>query len=401
MADQPQEWTVRVIAAWTEEYLAGKGDPSPRVSARALVCHVCGLSHVDLVLNPHRLLTDDERARMRALVSRRGAGEPLQYVLGEAPFRHLAVKVRAGVLIPRPETEVLVSEALALLPARPRVSYAEDDLVAALADEADRVEGDPDAEGLSAAARELLSDARAARRAADREPDALLVADVCTGSGCIACSIATEHPLTRVFATDLSPEACALAAENVAELGIADRVRVYRCSLGEAVNPAYRGRLSLVVSNPPYIPTAELAALPREVSAYEPALALDGGPDGLALFRPLATWAWDYLACGGGLAVELHETCLDAAAAFLRDRGFAEVRVVSDLAGRPRVVTARKPQGAGLPADSSESAAEQAAPQAASQVVAPGAVQAAAPASRLRASAPAQAAPAMASVEPG
>ena len=177
-------------------------------------------------------------------------------------------------------------------------------------------------------------------RAAERER--LLVADLCTGSGCIACSIAYEHPLAHVVATDLAPEAVALASENVAALGLEGRVDVVACDLGEGVDPVLLGAFDLVVSNPPYVPTAVMAEVPREVADFEPALALDGGPDGLDVFRRLVPWCARALRPGGAFAFELHETCLDAAAALARDAGFSDVCIVNDLAGRPRVLTARR-----------------------------------------------------------
>ena len=155
-------------------------------------------------------------------------------------------------------------------------------------------------------------------------------------------SIAYEHPLARVFATDIAPEAVSLARENAAALGLDGRVSVVECDLGEGVPAEAVGALDLVASNPPYVPTAVLAGIPREVAAYEPALALDGGADGLDVLRRLLPWCRRALKEGGGFAFELHETCLDEAARLAEEAGFSDVRVTADLAGRPRVLTARK-----------------------------------------------------------
>lgn len=362
-------WTIKAALDWTVGYLEGKGDENPRVSAEWLLSEACGLSRIQLYVNFDRPLSMDERDVLRGFVTRRGRGEPLQYITGEAAFRHITVKVRPGVLIPRPETEVLVSEALALLPpAKKRVAldstinaWEGDVLIAAeaAAAEAAQEQGEETSEALEQSKQAIAdyltsqqteTDASAAAalqaegaRTATAKPRPLLVADICTGSGCIACSIAYERSDARLIATDIAPEAVALARENAADLGLSDRVRVEQCDLGSGIPQAALGRLDLVVSNPPYVPTAVLATIPREVANFEPALALDGGADGNDILRRLLPWTLAALRPGGGFAFELHETCLDAAAQLARKAGFDQVRIVNDLAGRPRVLTARKP----------------------------------------------------------
>ncbi|WP_080797107.1 peptide chain release factor N(5)-glutamine methyltransferase [Arabiibacter massiliensis] len=308
-------WTIKAALDWTVGYLERKGDENPRLSAQWLLSEACGLSRIEVYANFERPLSMEERDVLRGYVTRRGRGEPLQYITGEVGFRHITVKVRPGVLIPRPETEVLVSEALALLPPTPRP----------------RAKDDEDEEG------------DGAPEEPESAPEPLLVADLCTGSGCIACSIAYEHPLARVFATDIAPEAVALACENAEALGLADRVEVVACDLGEGVPAEAVGALDLVVSNPPYVPTAVLADIPREVADFEPALALDGGEDGLDVLRRLLPWCARALKPGGAFAFELHETCLDSSASLARAAGFSDVRIARDLAGRPRVLTGRRP----------------------------------------------------------
>lgn len=359
-------WTIKAALDWTQGYLERKGDENPRLSAEWLLCEACKLRRVELYVNFERPLSLEEREVLRGYVTRRGQGEPLQYITGEVAFRHIAVKVRRGVLIPRPETEVIVSEALSLLPPAAR-RVARDSQIDAwkgdvLRAAAEALEGAESAEGEGAPsvrasegaqgeklrqAREACAEAVAHAGADEGESGAahrpLLVADLCTGSGCIACSIAYERPDTRVIATDLSPEAVALARENASALGLSDRVRIEECDLGAGVPEAAMGRLDLVVSNPPYVPTAVMAEIPEEVTAFEPALALDGGADGLDLFRREIAWCTRVLKPGGGCAFELHETCLDKAAAIAQEAGFTDVRIVDDLAGRPRVLTARKP----------------------------------------------------------
>ncbi len=385
------EWTIKSALEWTEGYLAEKGDESPRVSAQWLLSEATGLSRTHLFMSYDQPLSTDERATLRDYVRRRGAGEPLQYITGEVTFRHIPVKVRPGVLIPRPETEVLVSEVLAALPAAGKrearwneeAAAQESEAVEALKEavakaqealpenqrpaeglseaqgiqdasvmqglgEASGVEGGASAEGSTAQSNsvtegEAEGSGNSSVAPAPEAPRPLLVADLCTGSGCIACSLAYEHPEVRVIATDIAPEAVALARENVEALGLGDRVAVLECSLGTGIGEKRMGTFDAVVSNPPYVPTSVLAEIPREVADHEPALALDGGADGLAVFLPLCEWAARALRPGGVLACELYEGHLDAAAAIAQAHGFESIRIVNDLTNRPRILTAKKP----------------------------------------------------------
>ncbi len=354
-----ETWTIKRALDWTQGYLARKGDNAPRLSAEWLIGEATGHSRIELYTCFDEPLTPEERERLRGYVSRRGAGEPLQYISGHAAFRYITVKVRPGVLIPRPETEVLVSEALSLLPPAARrvaldstIDAWEGDALRQSLDEAGRLseQDDESAGQLDAQARqavsEYLRDSRGGEDGGEPAPikpaRPLLVADICTGSGCIACSVAHERPDTRIIATDISPVAVELAKENAAELDLIDRVRVELCDLGAGVPAAALGRLDLVVSNPPYVPTAVLADIPREVSDFEPTLALDGGADGNDILRRLLPWTMVALRPGGGFAFELHETCLEAAKDLACAEGFTDVRIVTDLAGKPRVLTGRK-----------------------------------------------------------
>ena len=314
-------WTVKRILDWIEGYLAQHGDEKPRASAQWLVSEALGVSKMQLFIDLERPLTQDERATLRDYTRRRAAGEPLQYITGTVDFRHITVKVRQGVLIPRPETEVLVSEALALLPAAEKPQGALDREVLEQLVELGEIDADE------------LPDTPA--------NDNLLVADICTGSGCIACSIAYEHPHAHVIATDISPTAVALACENVNDLGLGERIDVVECDLATGISTTMNGTFDLVVSNPPYVPTRVLADIPREVADFEPDLALDGGDDGLDVFRRLLDWCSHALKPGGAFAFELHETCLDDAADHARAAGFTNIRITRDLADRPRVLTGR------------------------------------------------------------
>lgn len=337
------EWTIKKALEWTEGYLADKGDENPRLSAQWLLSEACGLSRTQLFVNFDRPLSEDERGVLRDYVRRRGAGEPLQYITGEVAFRHINVKVRPGVLIPRPETEVLVSEVLAVLPTpgprdvawNPEAAEQEREAVAAVKKALEEAGG--------SASLSVGGDlGRPSSAGMDETRKSLLVADLCTGSGCIACSLAYEHPDVRVIATDVAPEAVALVKENTEALGLADRVAVLQCSLGSGIGEKRMGTFDAVVSNPPYVPTAVMAGIPREVADFEPTLALDGGADGLDLFRPLAQWAARALKPGGVLACELYEGHMDAARAVAEQAGFVDVHIVDDLTGRPRVLVAKR-----------------------------------------------------------
>ena len=282
-------WTVRDALGWTVAYFEREGVEAPRRSAEWLLSAATGLSRVEVYAYHDRPLTDEERATLRDGVKRRASGEPLQYVTGEVCFRHIVVQVEPGVFIPRPETEVLVDAAL-----------------------------------------ELVRDVRAP-----------LVLEACTGSGCIACAIATERPDALVVATEISPGSASVARANAERLGVGDRVSVLECDLFADAPAHLRGSVDLVVSNPPYIPSGDLPSLPAEVLGFEPHLALDGGPDGLDLVRRLAADAAAWLAPGGGFAVEIDETCGSGALAGVEE-WYQEVRVIRDLAGRERVVVGRK-----------------------------------------------------------
>ncbi len=282
-------WTVRDALDWIRGYLERHEDANPRLSAEWLLSYSTGLSRTALYMDMDRPLSNAERDVLRDGVKRRSAGEPLQYITQSASFRYLTLKVKKGVLIPRPETEVLVSVALANIP---------------------------------------------------KDVEDILVADICTGSGCIACSIATERKGCKVIATDISPCACELARENVGLLKLDDFVDVIECDLGDGIDTSFMGTFDVVISNPPYIPTYIANTMPKEVEDYEPSLALFGGDDGLDIFRRLIEFSKKALKPGGMLAVELFEDSLDLAAGIAEANGFSEIKIEKDLADKPRVLSA-------------------------------------------------------------
>lgn len=282
-------WTVRDALEWTCEFLGRKDDEHPRRSAEWLLSSATGLSRVELYAYHDRPLTPDERERYRTLVARRAEGMPLQYVTGEMPFRHLVVHVEPGVFIPRPETEVLVDVVLERIATIP-------------------------------------------------EP---VVVDLCTGSGCVAVSIASEHPGARIWAVDVGERAVSAAGRNALHAKVSDRVQVLHGDLFDPLPHELLGTIDFIVSNPPYIPSADLPDLPAEVLGFEPGEALDGGPDGLDTFRRIVEAAERWLAPGGCLAVELDSGRVNDAAGLLGSR-FEGVTVRKDLTGRDRIVFGRK-----------------------------------------------------------
>lgn len=388
MAANDQTWTVKAILDWCEGYLANKGDASPRHAAQYLLGEAMGLSRIELYTNFDKPLTDEERSTMREWVARRGAGEPLQLICGTAPFRHMVLEVAPGVLIPRPETEVLVSEVLVLFPPPKQISaHAFEDL-SAVSGQGEGAEGSaseiPVVEigsireealsevsvyGIDSVSEQaenfVLNDAVqspqsqidgvgqdgetittgiASEMDSGPKPEAIRVIDLCAGSGCIACALATEHPNMEVLALDIAPEALALAQRNVEAQGVADRVSVRESDLLAAAiaDPDNKGSFDVIVSNPPYIPSQVVDMLDAEVNDYEPRLALDGGADGLDLFRRFIGDAYELLKPGGVLAVELFEESLDQARTIALDHGFSEARIVQDLTNRPRILLVNK-----------------------------------------------------------
>lgn len=324
-----EPWTIKRILDWTSGYLERKGDEHPRLSAEWLLANVTGLSRVELYVNYDKPLEADELAAMHVAIERRAAGEPLQYVTGEMPFRHIVLKCERGVLIPRPETEVLVDAAL-------------EGVDAALARRGEKDEKRPEGEKDEKDAEGEKDEKRPDGEKDEPAGDPVRVLEVGTGTGCIALSIASERPGTHVTATDLSERAVELASRNREVLGLEDAVDIVQTDLAEGVDPELMGSFSVLVSNPPYIPTAVLREeVPAEVADYEPELALDGGDDGLDVFRRLLDLAPRALAPEGMLAVELFEGSLGDAAALARAQGgWSSIEVREDLTHRPRVLVA-------------------------------------------------------------
>jgi release factor glutamine methyltransferase len=319
-------WTIRAALEWTQGYLATNGEENPRLATQWLLAAATGLTRLELYTNYDLPLSASQRTSLREGIKRRVAGEPLQYILGKAPFRRLEISVRPGVLIPRPETEVLVGIVLAAL---------QEGAGSAVAEAAGA--GAVDEAAVVSAAGETGAPVAAAAQAR--------VLDLCTGTGCIALALLQECPGIQVVATDIDPAAVELARENASEQGRDGdgRLVILQDELASSLlaSAGMQASFDVVVSNPPYIPTAELEVLPKEVAAYEPRQALDGGLDGLDLFRRILEQAQQLLRPGGMLACELHETRLEEAKALCEAQGFINPRIHPDLTGTPRHITAQ------------------------------------------------------------
>ena len=410
-------WTIKRCLEWTKEYLAERGEEHPRLSAEWLLCAATGLARIDLYMRMDETLDAAQLETMHTAVVRRAKGEPLQYITGSTQFRMIDVACAPGVLIPRPETEMLVEEVLNYLDAevlspeataRQRVELPWNDEVeqarkaeAALADErataerraanltaadeaalggdvlgsrayaeelADREAEEAAAQAAEAEAAEAeametpepeldeygiaiegndqqttpVQDAAEANVPAPAEPRTARVLEVGCGTGCISLSLAWERRgHVTCTATDIEPRAIDLATKNRDALGLtSDEVDFSLTNLVSSIPREEWGTFDVLVSNPPYIPTDVMRSLPHEVKDFEPDLALEGGADGLDIFRRLLNAAPYMLRAGGLFACELYEGALDAAAELCRQAGLSDVRIVHDLTDRPRIVRA-------------------------------------------------------------
>ncbi len=271
-------WTPIKILAWTTGYLAEKGVENARREAEWLLCEVTGLDRVGLYLNFDRPLQEKELAAYCLLVTRRGKREPLQYILKNQEFDGLNLEVSPAVLIPRHDTETLIEEAF--------------------------------------------------KRAVPTGS----ILDIGTGSGCIAIALAKRLPDASVTAVDISAEALMVASRNAAE----HSVDIEFLS-GSFFQPVNGRRFNMIVSNPPYIRTADLPGLQPEVRDYEPQMALDGGLDGLDSYRYMITEAPGYLMPGGTILFEVGFDQADSVTSMLAENGFDTIAPVPDGAGILRV----------------------------------------------------------------
>ena len=280
MSEQP--WTVRRVLGWTTQHFEKLGMDSPRLTAELLLAHVLHASRVRLYTDLERPLEAAELAAYRGLIARRASGEPTSYLTGNREFYGRPFAVDPRVLVPRPETELLVEAVLQAVPRNAEVR----------------------------------------------------VLDLCTGSGCVGITLALERPRARVLATDASSEALEVARANAAALGAAER---FQARLGDLFSPVEgEAPFDVVVANPPYVARGDLPTLPAEVRR-EPQLALDGGPDGLDVIRRIAAEAPRRLVPGGLLALEIGDRQGPTVHSLLVAAGYGSVRIERDLARHDRL----------------------------------------------------------------
>lgn len=288
-------WTVRRILEWTTGFFTRKHVDPPRLSAELLLSHVLSIPRIKIYTDYERPLGEKELATFRELVRRATEQEPIAYLTGRAHFFNLEFEVTRDVLIPRPDTETLVENVLQFV-----------------------------------------------RHQAGFESPRVL--DLCTGSGCIAAAIAYHLKSAVITATEISSRAAEVARRNIDRLGLKDRVLVEEGDLFEPLSRVVDAQpFHLIVSNPPYIPTAQVQTLDRSVREYEPVQALDGGPDGLVVHRRVLAQAPARLLPGGRVYLEI---AFDQAELALRiaaeHDAFDEVRVLKDFGGRDRVLSLRR-----------------------------------------------------------
>ncbi|WP_066634054.1 peptide chain release factor N(5)-glutamine methyltransferase [Desulfolucanica intricata] len=284
---------IREALARAGAFLTASCTGLPALDAEVLMMHLLGTDRTGLYLNFDQLLTDEQVEKYRNLIERRSQGEPVAYLTGHKEFMGLDFTVSPAVLVPRPETELLVEKALKLLPEQPGKT--------------------------------------------------LIAVDVGTGSGAIAVSLAKLNAHLEVYAVDYSTEALSVARQNAVSHGVDGRIHYYH---GDLLTPLIglelNGRVDLIAANLPYIPSSDMPGLPVDVRLYEPHLALDGGRDGLDLYRRLLPVAGEFLRTGGHLLMEIGPGQGDVLSRELAGLGWGGIEVLPDYTGRERLVVAMK-----------------------------------------------------------
>ena len=299
----PEPWTVGRLLQWTADYLKGHASESPRLDAEVLLAEVLGCQRIQLYATFEDVPGEPQRAAFRELVRRRAEGTPVAYLVGRREFYSLPFRVTPDVLIPRPETELLVVAVLDLAK-----------------------------EGTGA---------RGQGAESANQQSTISIADIGTGSGIIAVCLAKNLSGSRVTAIDISPAALAIARENAKQHGVADRIEFVESNLFAAM--AADRQFDFVVSNPPYVSAAEFEKLAPDVRKYEPQTALLAGPNGTEVIERLILQAAKRLRPGGHFLTEISPMIHDAVCALVKkDDRFELGPTIKDMARLPRVVQAKR-----------------------------------------------------------
>lgn len=287
-----EPWTVMRVLNWTSNYFGEKGLESPRLEAELLLAHSLGMKRIDLYTHFDLVLDTQQLASFRALIRERLAGKPTSYIVGHKEFMSLDFLVNEYVLIPRPETEVLVEAAI-----------------------------------------ERLSEIE----------EAPIAVDVCTGCGNIACSIATYVPAAHIFATEVSAEAALLARKNAERLGVSGQVKIIEGDLFSPLKGELPRKVDVIVSNPPYISAEEFEKLPLEVRNFEPRSALLSGPNGTEFQERIAKEGLEFLQEGGCIVIEISPERSEEVREILKAAGeYRDIKVLKDYAEKDRVILAQR-----------------------------------------------------------
>lgn len=293
--DRSRIWTIRELIRVTSEYLSEKGVDSPRLSAEILLAHHLKMKRIDLYLDLDRPLTDQEISGYRTLIRRRAMREPIQYITGIQEFWSLEFHVNPEVMIPRPETEILVEQAIRLL-----------------------------------------------RHKGQSPESSAPILEIGTGSGIIAISIVKEIQDVLIYATDISEGALNVAMKNAIKHNLHERIRFF---VGDIFEPLKQNKsvFQMILSNPPYIPTPDISSLQVEVKDYEPHVALNGGEDGLEIIKRIIGGAHLFLAHDGWLILEMDPRQMDRAVGLLEETHmFGNYKIKKDYSNNDRVLMAQK-----------------------------------------------------------
>ncbi len=293
----PEIWTIKKLLDWIINRFTERKIDSPRLTAELLLSFVLKMERIALYTNFDQPVKKEQLDKLHSLVNRCLQNEPVQYLTGRCEFYSLSFKVSPACLIPRPETELLAERAIEFLRGRTGTQY---------------------------------------------------VCDLCTGCGCIAAAIAKNFADAKIIATDICDNALGIAAENIAKYNLAGRIELLRGDLFEPIvrqlderNLSASGGFDLIVCNPPYVSGAEYEKLDAKVKNYEPKLALDGGADGLDVYRRIAADIGSHLKKGGALLLEIGLLQGSAVKKLLEDsKAFGPIKIEKDFNNNDRVVTA-------------------------------------------------------------